>query len=403
MPSLRPFHGIRYSSAAVLADLVCPPYDIISAETQAVLGRHPNNAVHLELPPDLPEGSEGYAQGAATFRSWMEEGVLQPDDEACLYVYRQDFVGPQGERRRVAGVLGALGLEPWGRSSGILPHERTMPGPVADRLSLLRACPVNISPIYAIYQGAGALAPYFDTLENRPPAANFVDDEGTRQRLWVIRAPAEIEMLSAALSNGPLIVADGHHRYETALAYHEEQKGAPGGHDAIMCFCVDIDGEEVLVLPYHRAISAPLTAPVLKQRLENAWGATQLDDDDVPATLLASRAGHLFVFVLSEDNLLIEIAPQADHAVLDIDVLHDDILPKVFMEGIDGLRFLKDPSQLIEAVRTGGWEAGVLLKPVLASQVAATALAGERMPQKATYFWPKVPTGLVFRSLDLQH
>ncbi|CAN5208816.1 DUF1015 domain-containing protein [soil metagenome] len=400
MPTLRPFHGIRYSSAAVLADLICPPYDIISAETQAVLGRrHLNNAVHLELPPDLPEGSEGYAQGAATFRSWLEEGVLRPDEEACLYVYRQDFVGPQGERRRVAGVLGALGLEPWGRGSGILPHERTMPGPVADRLSLLRACPVNISPIYAIYHGAGGLAPYFDTLENRPPAANFVDDEGTRQRLWIIQAPGEIEMLSAALSNGPLIVADGHHRYETALAYHEEQEGAPGGHDAIMCLCVDIDGEDVLVLPYHRAISAPVTPIALKQRLRDAWDAIPLDDEDVPATLQASRAEHSFVFVLPEDNLFIEVVAESTDAVLDIVVLHDDILPKAFVEGINGLRFLRDPRELVEAVRTEGWDAGVLLKPVLAAQVAATALAGERMPQKATYFWPKVPTGLVFRSL----
>ncbi|MDQ3784319.1 MAG: DUF1015 domain-containing protein [Actinomycetota bacterium] len=400
MPTLRPFNGIRYSSGPGLADLVCPPYDIITAETQADLGRrHHNNAVHLELPPDSPEGPVAYAQGAATFRRWMEEGVLRADEGACLYVYRQDFLGPQGERRRVAGVLGALGLEPWGRGSGILPHERTMPGPVADRLSLLRACPVNISPIYAIYRGAGGLAPYFDALENRPPAANFVDDEGTRQRLWVIDAPAEIDMLSAATSNGPLIVADGHHRYETALAYHEEQEGAPGGHDAIMCLCVDIDGEDVLVLPYHRAISAPVTSIVLKRRLIDTWGAVPLLDGDVPATLQATRAKHSFLFVLPEDNLLVEVATGSTDAVLDIVVLHDDILPSAFVEGIDGLRFLRDTRELVEAVRVEGWDAGVLLKPVQAAQVAATALTGERMPQKATYFWPKAPTGLVFRSL----
>ncbi|MBA2273926.1 MAG: DUF1015 domain-containing protein [Actinobacteria bacterium] len=400
MPTLRPFHGIRYSSEAVLADVVCPPYDIISPETQVLLGRrHINNAVHLELPQDPPEGLETHAQGAATFREWMEADVLRSDEGACLYVYRQDFVGPQGERRRVAGVLGALGLEPWGQGSGVLPHERTMPGPVADRLSLLRACPVNISPIYAIYHGAGGLAPFFDTLENRPPAVNFVDDEGTRQRLWVIDAPAEIEMLSAATSNDPLIVADGHHRYETALAYHEEQRGAPGGHDAIMCLCVDIDGEDVLVLPYHRAISAPVTPRQSKQRLTHDWGAVPVDDDDVLARLQGSRAEHAFVFVLPEVNLLIEIAAENAGAVLDIIVLHQDVLPKVFGEGIDGLGFLNHPQELVEAVRTGGWDAGIMLKPVHAAQVVATALAGERMPQKSTYFWPKVPTGLVFRSL----
>lgn len=399
MPTLRPFHGIRYSSGAALADLVCPPYDIISAETQDLFGRrHIHNAVHLELPPAPPGDSKNYAQGGATFRRWMEDGVLEADEAECLYVYRQDFRGPQGERRRVAGVLGALGLEPWGRS-GVLPHERTMPGPVADRLSLLRACPVNISPIYAIYQGAGGLAPYFDTLENRPPAANFVDDEGTRQRLWVIQAPAEIDMLSAATSKGPLIIADGHHRYETALAYHEELGGGPGGHDSIMCLCVDSDGEDVLVLPYHRAISTPAPAYRVEQRLVDAWGAVSVRDDDALATLQASGAEHSFVFVLPENNLFLGVTGDNGDGVLDIVVLHEDVLPKVFMEGIDGLRFLRDPHELVDAVRTGGWDAGVLLKPLEAAQVAAAALAGERMPQKATYFWPKVPTGLVFRSL----
>ncbi len=400
MPTLRPFHGIRYSSGVELADLVCPPYDIISSDTQELLGRrHVNNAVHLELPPESPDGSEGYARGAATFREWMEAGVLRADESACLYVYRQDFKGPGGERRRVAGVLGALDLEAWGRGSGVLPHERTMPGPVADRLDLLRACPVNISPIYAIYHGAGGLAPYFDTLENRPATANFVDDEGTRQRLWVIDAPAEIEMLSAAISQGPLIVADGHHRYETALAYHAEQGRASGGHDAIMSLCVDVDGEDVLVLPYHRAISTPVSDLELKRRLTSSWGATPLNDAEVPAALQASRAGHSFVFVLPGDNLLVEVPGTRCEAVLDIDVLHGDILPGVFPEGIQDLRFLRHPAELIEAVRAGRWNAGVLLEPVEAAQVAATALAGERMPQKATYFWPKVPTGLVFRSL----
>ena len=396
MPTLRPFHGIRYSWGPNLAELVCPPYDIISSDAQAVYGkRHVHNAVHLELPPDK---HEGYARGGASFKRWLNEGVLRTDERACLYVYRQDFLGPQGERRRVAGVLGALELEPWGQGSGILPHERTMPGPVADRLSLLRACPVNISPIYAIYRGGGGVAPYFDSLQNRPPAANFVDDEGTRQRLWVIDAPAEIDILSAAVSRSPLIVADGHHRYETALAYHAEQGGVSGEHDAIMCLCVDIDGEDVLVLPYHRAISAPVEPLRLEQRLSDVWGAVALDGD-MRAMLQASPAGHPFAFVLPEATLLVEVPGEAGNDVLDIAVLHDRVLPDVLPKGIDEMRFLRDPNDVVEAVRTGGWNVGVLLKPLQPAQVAAAALAGERMPQKATYFWPKVPTGMVFRSL----
>lgn len=397
---LRPFHGIRYSSGPNLGDLICPPYDIISSEAQALYGRRsPHNAVHLELPPDAGGGPAGYERGGASFRAWLDEGVLRPDERASLYVYRQDFLGPQGERRRVVGVLGALGLEPWGQTSGILPHERTMPGPVADRLSLLRACPVNISPIYAIYRGGGGVAPFFDSLENRPPAANFVDDEGTRQRLWAIDAPAEIEMLSGAISKGPMVVADGHHRYETALAYHAEQEGAAGGHDAIMCFCVDIDREDVLVLPYHRAISASADGRGLEQRLKEAWGAARVGEGEALAALHASNAQHSFAFVLPEIGLLIELTGDGNDGVLDIDVLHDRILPDVFPEGIAGMRFLRDPNELIEVVHTEAWTAGVLLRPLEPAQVAAAALRGQRMPQKATYFWPKVPTGLVFRSL----
>ncbi|HEV3472458.1 MAG TPA: DUF1015 domain-containing protein, partial [Actinomycetota bacterium] len=152
MPRLEPFAGIRYSSTE-LRDLICPPYDIISPDLQHRLyDRDPRNAVRLELARG--EGEERYRSAAATFDEWLDDGTLTVD-EPSLYVYRQDFVGPDGDRRRVVGVIGALTLEPFGRDAGVLPHERTMPGPKKDRLALMRACPVNVSPIYAIYRGSG--------------------------------------------------------------------------------------------------------------------------------------------------------------------------------------------------------------------------------------------------------
>ncbi|MGH2557107.1 MAG: DUF1015 domain-containing protein, partial [Actinomycetota bacterium] len=238
VPELSPFHGIRYAGGSDLRRLVCPPYDIISPEEQAKLyARHPHNAVRVELPfseaPDEAE-EERYRRADRHFRNWLDEGVLVGDEEGGLYVYRQDFVSRSGTRRRVSGVVGALRLEELGAASGILPHERTMPGPIEDRLALLRACPVNISPIYAIYRAGGGLRPYLDSLEDRPPQARFPDEHGTLHRLWSITAPAELELLGEAVATGPLVIADGHHRYETALAYRDENPGAEPT-DAVMC------------------------------------------------------------------------------------------------------------------------------------------------------------------------
>lgn len=160
MPELSPFHGVRFASPDV-RDLVCPPYDVISAEEQDRLyARSEHNAVRIELPraesPDEAK-EERYRRAGALFQKWLSEGVLQRDGNAGFYVYRQDFVSPSGTRRQVTGVIGALKLEEFGDTAGVLPHERTMPGPIEDRLALMRACPVNVSPIYAVYRGGARL------------------------------------------------------------------------------------------------------------------------------------------------------------------------------------------------------------------------------------------------------
>jgi uncharacterized protein (DUF1015 family) len=394
MPLLDAFAGIRYSSGD-LKDVVCPPYDIISPEQQdALYERDPHNAVRLELARGA--GVERYESAAATFQEWLGGDVLVADDQPCLYVYRQDFVSPDGSRRHVAGVIGALRLEPFGDKSGVLPHERTMEGPKKDRLALLRACPVNVSPIYAIYRGGGELVPFFDSLQNRPTDARFADDDETLHRVWVIRAPAEIEMLRAAHERGPLVIADGHHRYETALAYKEERGPAPGPHDSIMCFCVDADSEGLVVLPYNRALRASVASPDLAARLEERFPANPSND-------------HPFTFVLPDrdvaasasDEDVVAVVGERATAWRDLDVvaLHEAVLPTVLPEGIEELTFSKDPAH-IRSLVADGWTAGVLLEAVSAPAIVDVARSGERMPQKASYFWPKAATGMVFRSLS---
>lgn len=407
MPELKPFKGIRYSSSAELKLLTCPPYDVISPEEQEQLyERHPHNAVRLELARQQG-GSEKYRNVAATFEEWVAAGVLQQDDTACLYVYRQDFEAPDGSLRRVAGVLGALELEPFGQDSGVLPHEQTMAGPKKDRLALMHALEVNVSPIYAIFRGGGGLSPFFDSLENRPPDARFADGSGILHRLWVIKAPAEIEILQNAVRPGPLVIADGHHRYETALAFHEERAERPGDHGAIMCFCVDADAEGLVVLPYHRAARAS-GDPDVTAMLEERFNARRIEGSHEDA-LAGSEADHPLVFVTDKVDALVEVSDQEVVDVvgerhpawraLDVVALHQVVLPAL-LPGVDlEFSFSKDPEQ-IRGLVSDDWTFGVLLRALSAAAIVDVASSGERMPQKASYFWPKAVTGLVFHSLS---
>jgi uncharacterized protein (DUF1015 family) len=408
MPELRPFKGYRYAPSETIKNVVCPPYDIISRDEQASLHeRDAHNAVRLELAQAKGEGASVYEEARRTFESWVEDGVLVGDPMPALYVYRQDFTTDDGARRRVAGVIGALALEEFGKDSGVLPHERTMPGPIEDRLALLRALEMNVSPIYGIFRGGGNLGDFYDSLENRPTQARFQDEHGILHRLWVIDAPAEVEMLTSAVGAGPLVIADGHHRYETALAFHREREGDTGGHDAIMCFCVDADGEGLVVLPYNRALKVSGDPSALPAALREA-GATTIGTDPDKA-LAGSVSDHPFVFVRPDDNYLVEVsddevvAAVGDRAKawrdLDVVALHEALLPKLAPEGVAELSFTKDPAEITRLVDEG-WHAGVLLRALEAAQIVDVARSGERMPQKASYFWPKAITGLVFRSLS---
>lgn len=411
MPELKPFRGIRYSDGDRMAELVCPPYDIISPEQERMLlDRHPNNAVRIELAKSASHDVSGmaardrYAGAAKAFERWVEDGVLVTEAAPSLYIYRQDFSTIDGVRRRVTGVIGALKLEGFGHSAGVLPHERTMEGPKKDRMALLEALSVNVSPIYGIYRGGGGLGPFFDSLEDRPPFARFADEDRILHRLWIISAPAELDMLSSALSEGPLVIADGHHRYETALAYHRAHEGQPGEHESVLCLCVDADAEDLVVLPYNRVLRG---ADSLEQRLVEA-GAKAVEDAEPAETLAQSTADHPFLFLLPAGRFLLEVSDRevvdavGDAArawrELDVVALHEVLLPRLFPEGHPELGFTKDPNEIDELLAQG-WDGGILLRPLDAAQIVEVARSGERMPQKASYFWPKALTGLVFHSL----
>ena len=409
MPDLGPFRGVRYARSEELSDIVCPPFDVISdAAQQELHERHPHNAVRIELPfSETHDPDDRYRKAANQFRSWLEEGVLVADEQPCLYIYRQDFTR-NGAPRRVTGVIGALRLQELGSESGILPHERTMPGPVEDRLALLRACPVNISPIYAIYRGKGELAPFLDSLTQRPPQARLQDEYGTLHRMWVVRAPAEIEVLSAAVRPGPLVIADGHHRYETALEYAKESGGGPE-RSAVMCFCADADVEDLNVLPYHRAFKAVVSDGEVRTRLIEDFGAKELDRAVAGRVFEHSAADHAFLVIVPGSELLLEVdeefvartvgdQPQAWRC-LDVVALHEAVLPRLFPAGIEAMRFSSEEQEIKRLVAEDSYALGVLMKPLEAVAVVEVAREARRMPQKASYFWPKAVTGLVFHPL----
>ena len=314
-----------------------------------------------------------------------------------------------GTRRSVTGIIGALRLENFGENSGVLPHERTMPGPIEDRLTLLRAMPVNVSPIYAIYRGRGGLMPFLDALENRPTTGRLTDEHDNLHRLWLIEAPAEIEMLVDALAEGPLVIADGHHRYETALAYYRE-KGGDGRHEGVMTFCVDADAGDLEVLPYHRAFLTDTPVDDLISTLSESFATEEFAQDGGRAALEQSKSDHPLLFVFPDRDLLVELSDEEVREVvgdrapawrdLDVVALHEVVFDKAFPEPPDQLLFSHEADEVTDLVRRQGWTGGVLLKPMRAAEVIEVAKSGERMPQKASYFWPKAITGFVFRSLE---
>jgi uncharacterized protein (DUF1015 family) len=227
--------------------------------------------------------------------------------------------------------------------------------------------------------------------------------------MWSIASPAEIEMLAGAVAGGPLVIADGHHRYETALAYHSELAGAPGEHDAVMCFCVDADSEDVHVFPYHRAFTSRASPAELRDRLRDAFATTAAVKGEGATALASSRAPYALLFLFDDEELVVELsAADVDGRVgrrpeawrrLDVVALHEVVMPRIAPEGVEQLTFSSDAAALAQLVRAGGRTAAIVLRPLRASDVIEVARAGERMPQKASFFWPKALTGLVFRSL----
>ena len=399
MPRFAPFPGLRYARSHVrfLDDVVCPPYDVISEpERLALEARHPANIVRLELPVDSGDpGDDRYARARLLLDGWRDGGILHRDPAPAFYGYRMSFREPAGQHRNTLGVVGALGLEAPG--SGILPHEETTPKAKTDRMELLRATRANLSPIWGLSPGTG--------LSSRipvpaHPVERTTDEAGTIHEVWPIDEPAAVEAIRAAVESQPVLIADGHHRFETALAYREERR-RDGSHtaddDYVMALLVELAPEQLTVQAIHRLIDGLPSGYDLVAALEPWFDLTPTEPVDRSISARMLDAGALAVLTPAGVWLARPRPVVSEAATHDLDSSRLDVALRSMPD--HHLSFLHGWDNCAAAVATGGAQVAVLLRPASVDQIAAISRGGVRMPPKTTFFWPKPRTGMVVREL----
>jgi uncharacterized protein (DUF1015 family) len=431
LATIRPFHGVRYDPAIVgpLANVICPPYDVISPAGQRELyERSPQNVVRLELgraaATDTPVNNR-YTRAAADYRSWLDSGALRVESSPSLYLYDEVF-SLSGNRITRRSLVAPVRLARW-EENVVLPHEHTLPKPKADRLQLLRATQTQFSPLLVVYDDPGGIAKTLADVAAGPPIANFDVPEGslaaaaTTHRLWQIADQATIARLTAAWEPLRLYIADGHHRYETALAYRDERRKAgsetDGPADYVLMALVEANDPGLVVLPTHRVIRgiSNLDANAILRRLADTFVVEGFVADDPAARAPASGSrtsfavlgltpGAMHRMTVRPDVELARALPDVPPVLRELDTL---ILQRLILEPILGIstdeaefgasvQFTRDPDEALHAYTTGEAQLVFFLSSTPLDRIREAMRAGARMPQKTTYFYPKPVTGLVF-------
>ena len=425
VPDLRPFRGLRYAPAdsARLAASLCPPYDVISVSERAWLAAaDKHNAVHLEL-PEAPTGDpaeDAYAHAARLLDEWVVSGALVRDQSPAIYVYEQRFTLSDGSEHVARSFFARLRLEAYGPGSGVRPHELTMSAPKEDRFRLLSATQTNLSPVLLLYddQARGAAsAALLRQLTDAPAALDTQGPGGVGQRIWVAdpeRVPAAAKLLQLAAA-GPLDIADGHHRYETALRY-QAQPGAPPGADFVLVLLYDAHSGGLQLLPWHRLIGGVSDGAAVVDAGRGLFAVEMMPDADELLSRLSnsSKPGLIGLWTRDGGALLRVERDRVDSMLgsgsdelrwLDVNVLSATLRGMIGSSteellAADCLSYVSDAAQAVAAVDAGRADVTFLLRPTPIASVLAVAAHGEHMPAKSTYFHPKAATGLVFNRLD---
>jgi uncharacterized protein (DUF1015 family) len=434
-----PFRGIRYNQRIVgdLARVICPPYDVISTEQQKLYYKKSDyNTIRLESPAEgLESTAERYQEAAITFRQWLKHGILQLDSVSSFYLHdhRFEYSGAMKIRR---GLIARVKLEPWG--SGIYPHEETSSKAKSDRLQLMRACRANFSPLFSLYHDSEQkVAPILSRIVQKKPLISLraersnLPDSNESHTLWAITDSKIKRELSQFLASQPLYIADGHHRYETALAYQQERTQeqfdsaviaseakqsltSKGAFNYVMMELVDFSDHGLVVLPLHRLVRG-ITSSILVglvEQLRNLFalesvplkaGSCQLPADSYLG-ILGLQPGSLVILKRRQDISLEAMMPgnrSQAYREFGVSILNNIVLNKVLSGAKDlDVAYTVDLKEVYQQIKKGKYQLAFLLNPPQPEMVKAVADARDRMPSKSTYFYPKLPAGLVINPLD---
>jgi uncharacterized protein (DUF1015 family) len=417
MPEVRPLRALHYNLGAVgsLEAVIAPPYDVIDAEMRReLLARSPFNVVEIDL-PEAPGGGDPYEHAAETLEAWTLEGILTADREPAMWALTEEYPAPDGATRTRHGLFARVRITDYGPGL-IRPHERTQPGPKEDRLRLTEATRHNLSPIFSLYPGDAwhHVAPALDA----DPWADATDADGTTNRVWRIPDPAVHEGVASALADAELLIADGHHRYETARTY-ADAIGGDGPHRYVLMCLVSLEDAGLTVFPTHRVLTGLDSSQrdALRAGLEELFETEEVPLERIdPAGaeglgvfgyLDAEREGGMRVRLRDREPLDRALAERPD-SYRQLDVV---ILETLVLRGILGMReediaakrrigYETSADAVRAAIESNRADCAFLLRPTPVEQVRAVAAAGETMPPKSTYFFPKVPTGIVFNPLS---
>jgi uncharacterized protein (DUF1015 family) len=397
MPRFEPFAGVRYTDRVELDAVVAPPYDVIGPRERAdLVARSPYNCVRIELPAD-EGGRNRFEVAAELWQTWQAEGVLATEASPSFYVTRMSFTDEAGRPRATTGVLGALGLTTQG---DVLPHERTTPKPKGERLDLQRATSANLSPIWGLSMAAGLselIAPGGEP--DGPFLGRATDPEGVVHELWALPND-RVEKLVGLVGEAPVVLADGHHRLETALNYRQELLDAdkvPGAADLVMALVVELSERELTVQAIHRLVSGLPEGTDVLESLGRWFELTDAGPVDATITGRMLEAGALVV-VTSQGAWLARTRPATEsEAEYPLDSARLDVA----LAGLPAhdLAYQHGVANITSAVASGEAQVGVLLRPATVDIIESMARQRLRMPPKTTFFYPKPRTGLVFRSL----
>ncbi|HVI76173.1 MAG TPA: DUF1015 domain-containing protein [Anaeromyxobacteraceae bacterium] len=442
MPEVLPFRGVRYAASrpATLSKLISPPYDAVSPSYRDELeARSPHNIIRLDLEKERPgdDAAENrYVRSGRWFEEWLADGTLRQDPAAAFYPVEQSFIGPDGRPRTRRGVVVACRLHRY-EEGIVLPHEKTLSAPKADRLEILKRVKANLSPIFGLYEddrGEGRRA-LDDAIASAEMVAEADSDDATHHRLWRVVDRAAVERLRAVLAERKVFIADGHHRYESALVYRSlvdaERPGLPdrAGHRYIMMTLCSMSDPGLVIYPTHRLLTG-LRDFRLGRFLEELGRFftvdTLLEDVRRPAgrawavSKLAEHAGKstAFLMVTAEDGRgrILTLRDDADMSGvplpsnvtlrdLDVTALHSVLFQHVLglsprsQELGENVRYEMDAGEVVTRTLAGEFQLGFLVNPTPMWQVQAVAESGETMPQKSTFFYPKLASGLVLRRI----